>query len=186
MAEYFYLGPSLLGAKFVRGRDVLESADCVFLGNWSQRVIIEVEVSGSFPVTSGVPQCSVLGPILFLVFVNNLPEKLLSLFADNTAVYLTVGGSDNGTVLQKDLDRLSVWESQWDMDFNPSVCQVVQENNLLSRGQKYKYCTCPAGPVTYNFYSSCKHMHSFFRRVCNKEHKGVLCNMTCKLPLYHC
>ena len=57
------------------------------------------------------------------------PEKLSSqvgLFADDTAVYLTVGGSDDGTVLQKDLDKLSAWESQWEMEFNPSKCQVVR------------------------------------------------------------
>ena len=78
-------------------------------------------------MTSGVPQGSVLGPILFLVYINDLPEELSShvrLFADDTTVYLTVGGSDDGTVLQT--DRLSAWESQWDMEFNPSKCQVVR------------------------------------------------------------
>ena len=100
-----------------------------FLGNRSQTVVLEGEESGSVPVTSGVPQGSVLGPILFLVYINDLPEELSSqvrLFADDTAVYLTVGGSDDGTVLQTDLDRLSVWESQWDMEFNPSKFQVVR------------------------------------------------------------
>ena len=80
-------------------------------------------------MTSGVPQGSVLGPILFLVYINDFPDELLSqvrLFADDTAVYLTVGGSDDGTVLQNDLDRLSMWESQWDMEFNPTKCQVVR------------------------------------------------------------
>ena len=41
-------------------------------------------------------------------------------------MYLTVGGSEDEKVLQKDLDRLSVWESQWDMEFNPSKYQVVR------------------------------------------------------------
>ena len=42
----------------------------------------------------------------------------------------------------------------------------------------FKYRTCPAGRVTYNFLSSCKHMHMSFKSVCNKEHEGVICNMT--------
>ena len=42
----------------------------------------------------------------------------------------------------------------------------------------FQYCTCPAGRVTYNFHLSCKHMHLSFKSVCNKEHKGVICNMT--------
>ena len=100
-----------------------------FLGNRSQTVVLEGEESESVPVTSGIPQGSVLGPILFLVYINDLPEELSSqvrLFADDTAVYLTVGGSEDEKVLQKDLDRLSVWENQWDMEFNPSKCQVVR------------------------------------------------------------
>ena len=45
-----------------------------------------------------------------------------------------------------------------------------------------QYCTCPAGLVTYNFHSSCKHiMHLSFKSVCNKEQKGVICN-TSQLP----
>ena len=70
-----------------------------------------------------------MGPILFLIYINDLPEELSSqvcLFADDTAVYLTVGGSDDERVLQDNLDRLSVWEDQWDMEFNPSKCQVVR------------------------------------------------------------
>ena len=38
----------------------------------------------------------------------------------------------------------------------------------------FKYCTCPAGQLTYNFYSSCKHMHLSFKKVCGKEHKEVI------------
>ena len=72
-------------------------------------------------MTSGVPQGSVLGPILYLVYINYLPEELSSqvrLFADGMVVYLKVGGSDDGTVLQTDLGRIAVWESRWDKEFN--------------------------------------------------------------------
>ena len=100
------------------------------LGKRLQTVVLEGEESESVPVTSGVSQGSVLGPILFLVYyINDLPEELSSqvrLFVDDMAVYLTVGGSEDEKVLQKDLDRLSVWESHWDMEFNPSKCQVVR------------------------------------------------------------
>ena len=100
-----------------------------FLGSRSQRVVLDGEESESIPVTSGVPQGSVLGPILFLIYINDLSDGIFSkvrLFADDTALYLTIEGKDDGAALQQDLDRLSVWESMWDMEFNPSKCQVVQ------------------------------------------------------------
>ena len=103
-----------------------------FLGNRSQRVVIDGEDSDSTPVNSGVPQGSVLGPILFLAYtcINDLPDSRISsqvrLFADDTALYLTIKGEEDSSALQTDLDLLSVWEKKWDMQFNPSKCQVVQ------------------------------------------------------------
>ena len=99
-----------------------------FLGSRSQQVVIDGEESESVPVTSGVPQGSVLGPILFLVYINDLPDEVRSqvrLFADDTALYLTMESEDDSSALQNDLDILSAWESRWDMEFNPSKCQVV-------------------------------------------------------------
>ena len=68
-------------------------------------------------------------PIFFLIYINDLPDELASkvrLFADDTATYLTKRGEDDSNMLQQDLDRLSVWESRWDVEFNPPKCQVVQ------------------------------------------------------------
>ena len=90
------------------------------LGNRSQSVVLEGEESESVPVISGVPQGSVLGPILFLIYINDLPHQIA------TTVYLTMEGGDSHRVLQNDLDSLSIWESRWDMEFNPSKCQVVR------------------------------------------------------------
>ena len=55
------------------------------------------------------------------------------------------------------------------MDADPGALHVTKI---------FQYCTCPAAQVTYNFHSSCKPMHLSFKSVCNKEHKGVICNMT--------
>ena len=99
-----------------------------FLGSRSQQVVIDGEESESIPVTSGVPQGSVLGPILFLVYINDPPDEVRSpvrLFADDTALYITMESEDDSSALQTDLDILSAWETRWDMEFNPSKCQVV-------------------------------------------------------------
>ena len=96
-----------------------------FLSNRTQTVVLK---SSQVAVTSGVPQGSVLGPILFLVFINNLPDDIRSkvrLFADDTAVYLAVSNLEDAKQLQEDLDRLGDWSLKWDMEFNPSKCTVI-------------------------------------------------------------
>ena len=126
-----------------------------FLGSRSQRVVIDGEESESIPVTSGVPQGSALGPILFLVYINDLPDEVcyqVRLFADDTALYLTMESEDDSSTLQSDLDILSAWESRWDMEFNPSKCQVVHatgsklkkpiKTDYLLHGQVLEAVTC--------------------------------------------
>ena len=100
-----------------------------FFGNRRQKVVVEGEESDSVPVTSGVPQGSVLGPILFLVHINDLPDDIVSqvrLFADDTAIYLTIENKSDSDKLQRDLGRLQAWEARWDMEFNPSKCQFAR------------------------------------------------------------
>ena len=90
--------------------------------------MLEGENSSEVPVTSGVPQGSVLGHLLFLLYSNDLPQNIQSqvrLFADDTAVYLTVNSQEDANTLQTDLDTLQEWELTWDMEFNPSKCQVM-------------------------------------------------------------
>jgi hypothetical protein len=79
-------------------------------------------------VESGVPQGSVLGPSLFLYYINDMPENIkytVRLFADDTIVYLTITADVDRVHLQEDLDRLAHWEQTWKMSFHPEKCNVL-------------------------------------------------------------
>lgn len=100
-----------------------------FLYNRSQQVLVEGKCSDRLPVLSGVPQGSVLGPCLFLAYINDLPNSIQSrarLFADDTIVYLTVKSKSSAESLQQDLHSLESWEREWSMEFNPDKCEVLR------------------------------------------------------------
>ena len=99
-----------------------------FLSDRSQRVVVEGQASKTVAVTSGVPQGSVLGPSLFLFYINDIAEDLSSkvrLFADDTIIYTALKSHTDTNTLQRDLDRLSHWEAKWKMQFHPEKCQVI-------------------------------------------------------------
>ena len=107
-----------------------------FFSGRTQTVVHENEKFDIVPVTSGVPQNSVLGPILFLIYINDLLDRTRSkirLFADDTANYLAVSTLQDAQILQQDLDRLHKWELQWDMEFNPSKCVVIHVTRARTR-----------------------------------------------------
>ena len=114
----------------VRGPTLFWIGD--FLTNRTQRVMIEGTLSEAAPVTSGVPQCSVLGPLLFLCYINDLPACVSShirLFADDCLLYRTINAQHDTVILQDDLNILEQWEAKWLMSFNPDKCEVLRVTN---------------------------------------------------------
>jgi ribonuclease P/MRP protein subunit RPP40 len=97
-----------------------------FLKNRTQKVRIENTISDSIPVTSGVPQGSVLGPTLFLIYVNDLVDEIkhssISIFADDVKIF---NPSNNQVFLQQDLNRLSFWANTWQLKISLPKCSVL-------------------------------------------------------------
>jgi hypothetical protein len=99
-----------------------------FLLDCTQTVVLEGNSSSTNPVASGVPPGTVLGPLLFLVYINDMPGYARSqtcLFADDCLMYRKVSSTSDCTQLQEDLDNLIQWEQQWQMQFNPDKCEVL-------------------------------------------------------------
>ena len=98
-------------------------------------------------VLSGVPQGSVLGPCLFLFYINDMPEGLhqettVRLFADDTIAYLAVTNNQDAEKLQEDLTKLEKWEQTWHMKFHPDKCQVL----TITRKKE---------PIHFNYVTMC-------------------------------
>ena len=105
-----------------------------YLTDRLQAVKINDAVSSFMPVTSGVPQGSVLGPLLFLIFINDLPDCLEwsepYLFADDLKIY----GSLSAELLQSDIDQLTQWSLVNELTLHPAKCKLVTFSGSISRG----------------------------------------------------
>ena len=125
---------------------VIDWSKC-FLSDRLQFVEVEGERSRCQSVRSGVPQGSVLGPLFFLIYINDLPPLIQSscrLFADDAVIYNT---SNNYTILENDLHVLEEWSKRWQMNFNVSKCAHLQigpqvrENSFSLLGFRIKQVT---------------------------------------------
>ena len=99
-----------------------------FLKDRHQRVVVEGMTSGEVPVDSGVPQGSVLGPLLFILHINDLPNVVTSqvrLFADDCLLYRPIRSVVDQEGFQRDLEALEQWATTWGMRFNAKKCYLM-------------------------------------------------------------
>ncbi len=105
-----------------------------------QRVVVDGEVSSWKSVLSGVPQGSVLGPILFLIYINDLEEGVTSSilkFADDTKLFRKTKEIGDKQNLQNDIDKFVKWSEKWQMLFNFGKCKCLHTGPGKS-GMKYE------------------------------------------------
>ncbi|CAB3990815.1 Hypothetical predicted protein, partial [Paramuricea clavata] len=115
-----------------------------YLSGRTQRVVVEGVPSSWVPVISGVPQGSILGPILFAVFINDLPEVISNgsseaMYADDTKLFRNINSTTDGDCLQESLSNLDTWSHDNNIKFNALKCKVLSVTR-----KKY--------PVTYNYH----------------------------------
>ena len=107
-----------------------------YLKNRSQKVRVNGHYSSSSQVLSGVPQGSVLGPVLFLIFVADLSpliKNFISLYADDSKLYSYLLDQQDGIhtpeSIQEDINILSEWSRKMQMSFNPDKCVCIHMGN---------------------------------------------------------
>ena len=115
-----------------------------FLTNRSQYVVVEGQTSSHSPVTSGVPQGSVLGPVLFLIMISdidsNIVNSIIRTFADDTKVIQKVCSVEDGKRLQDSLETIYEWARKNNMKFNSTKFNLLRygSDNVLKQSIAYK------------------------------------------------
>ena len=103
-----------------------------FLSGRKQRVCVNGKLSSWQTVTSGVPQGSVLGPLLFVIFINDLEESVkcgVKLYADDTKIWAVINSDMDSEEFQKQINALFQWSVTWQLHFHPDKCHILKLGN---------------------------------------------------------
>ena len=111
-----------------------------FLNFRQQRVVLNGQYSLWTIIEAGVPQGSILGPLLFLIYINDLSDDLttnVKLFADDTSLFSVAHNMNTSTTnLNNDLNKIESWGIQWKMNFNPHPSKQAREVIFSKKLQK--------------------------------------------------
>ncbi len=110
-----------------------------WLSNTKQMIVINRTALDWVPITSGVLQGSVLGPVLFIIYISDIdvgPNNFIAKFADDTKIGNSVISDHDRQSLQDDLSKISTWSARWEMPFNVKKCHILQ---VGTKNLKYDY-----------------------------------------------
>ena len=109
----------------------------IFLNNRLQTVVLNGQTSAWTPVLAGVPQGSILGPLFFLIYINDLTKGISStakLFADDASIFSGVNSINVfADQTNEDLEKISMLAYQWKMSFNPNISKQAQEITSIQK-----------------------------------------------------
>ena len=129
-----------------------------YLSNRTQKVFVRSSMSDVLQVKAGVPQGSVLGPLFFLIYVNDIVNNLLSitrLFADDTSLSCTTSNlSDLEGIVNHDLHQINLWAKRWLVDFNPQKTEAI----LFTTQKNVRLPQLYFDNIPVNFVESHKHL----------------------------
>ena len=133
-----------------------------FLSDRKQRVVLNGVDSEWEDIFSGVPQGSVLGPLLFLIYINDLTDNIISrikLFADDSSLFIKVKDIEEAQImLTSDLNRISAWAYQWKMKFNPDITKQAIEVIFSTKYKKENHPPLSFGGIPVARNDSTKHL----------------------------
>ena len=158
-----------------------------FLNNRYQRVLLNGQSSDWSPVKAGAPEGSFLGPLFFLIYINDLANDLstnVKIFADDTSLFSTVTNqAQSAADFNDDLNKISNWAYQWKMSFNPDPSKQVQEVIFSRKINKSDHLSTTFNNQNVCGVSSQKHLgmildekldfKNHIKEKCSKFNKGV-------------
>jgi len=127
-----------------------------FLSDQYQRVVVNGAQSSRLPVLSGVPQGTLLGPLLFLIYINDIVlgiDSEIRLFVDDYILYRQIRNSCHSASLQSDISKLHEWLYKWQMSFNVSKCCIFPPQlfvvlpSPLVQLMATHFVSCPLKPI---------------------------------------
>jgi hypothetical protein len=113
-----------------------------FLSHRKQRVLVNGAESEWKDVISGKPQGTILGPVLFIIYINDLPEEINSgmfLFADDAKIFRSVTNEDDMKLLQQDIKSLQEWTEKWHLKLHPDKCKIMHLSGTRIDHEEHDY-----------------------------------------------
>ena len=152
-----------------------------YLSGRFQRILLNGQTSSWRPILAGVPQGSVLGPLLFLIYINDLPDELKSnakLFADDTSLFAIVNDkNESANILNNDLKLISKWAYDLKMLFNPDPSKPAQEVLFTRKKQIQNHPAISLNNIQIERTSHQKHLGIILDEKLNfKQHLDSICN----------